>query len=85
MGVQGAAGLVCPWGSVSASRQAGGLEDGGDRDILEQEGLCSEVRRGTLDVPLVTAPFGAWLGGQRGGSGQLLAALNWIYSLPSLK
>lgn len=67
MGVQGAAGLVCPWGGLCFCHPAGwGLEDAGDQDILEQEGSVLRGREShTLDVPLVTAPFGAWRDGQR--------------------
>lgn len=35
-----------------------GLEDGGDQDILEQEGSLLRGQERHPDVPLVTAPLG---------------------------
>lgn len=66
---------------------AGGGGAGGWRRprYLGTGGLCAQRSGEAPWMSLVTAPFGAWRGGQRGGSGQLLAALNWVYSLPSLK
>lgn len=50
-------------------------------------GLLVSMLRGQERCPGCPAghcSFGSWHDGQRGGSGQLLATLSWIYSIPSL-
>ena len=83
MGVPGTARLVCPLGLCVCHRTGWGMEDGRDLGILDQD--CLYLLRG-LDrlprSPTSHCPFGAWRGAQRGESGQLLATLSWIDSVP---
>lgn len=58
--------MVCPLGLFLPLRGRLGMEDGGDQGILEQDCwcLCSEARRGALDVLLVTVRLGPGMMGR---------------------